>query len=597
MRSSQSTQSNVSSSTKVKLPMEEANKADFPPGVKVLCFDKNGVRVGVVKNVLVSISVQSQRTFGTFYEIEMNDFDGNSHGIFVAENLRLTPGSEVIVDKNYFGSVFGETNGNGRGTILGSFETPPTHCERCARDERIGCNRNFFYSVRVKFQGMDEAVEAHGVPPENIRAISLYNTSSDASTILSEGMESIRVGETIVDVPFSRDEYKENSYMSAGNTNQCRMTRRIKPEDPPPFEDSLDNNESTQPFHTMYNHESNSKTFHNVLSDGDRQIYDSETASSSFDDRRESLSDPYVRGRSRSNLNSPARRRSTSRTRTYVKQQPAQLTRSVRPNALPPSPAHMNITDKSTDSEDSLQQIDDRASTTIGLYHDEEVDQITYEDETGGLGNNSYEVEEEAAIYCPPESKPRIISQQQNLSTHQNPSEQVRSNEMQIIEKTEEGCYLLFDESSGGKMTIQYSRNAVHGAIGFWAPGRGKKLQGFKFSQNQGRSDLLKDIAGKDYKKKYFSGVCQFIKAARMQTGFYCKWSDHERIENDVYVFYNDTCEIKQIVDGELFDVGDIDAVAVVPKGNSTFIGVRTGEFGAFIGRGDAAGASLSIFN
>jgi hypothetical protein len=559
--------------------MEEANRADFPPGVKVLCFDKSGVRVGVVKDVLVSISVQSQRTFGTFYEIEMTGFDGGAHGLFVAENLRLTPGSEVIVDKNYFGSVFGDTNGNGRGTILGSFETPPTYCERCAKNERIENNRKFYYSVRVQFQGMDEAVEAHGVPPENIRAIPLSNMSSDASTILSEGIESLRFGDNIVDIPFSRDEYKENSYMHDGGvTNKCPTPRRIKPEDPPPFE----NSEPTQPFNAMYHQESNTKAFRNVLADGERQIYDSETASSSFDDRRESLGDTYARGRSRSNLSSPARSRSTSRTRTYVKQQPTQPTRSARPNALPPSPAHMNIMANSTDSEDSLQQFENDPPRTIGLYNDEEVDQITYEDGMQGPDNNSFEADEQVVIQCSPQP---------------NYSEQLMAEESKNIEQPEEGCYLLFDESSGGKMTIQYSRNPVNGAIGFWAPGRGKKLQGFKFSQNQGRSDLLKDIAGKDYKKKYFSGVCQFIKAARMQTGFYCKWSDHERIENDVYVFYNDTCEIKQIVDGELFDVGDIDAVAVVPKGNSTFIGVRTGEFGAFIGRGDAAGASLSIFN
>eukprot|EP01083_Nonionella_stella_P100769 284634_1 len=67
---------------------------------------------------------------------------------------------------------------------------------------------------------------------------------------------------------------------------------------------------------------------------------------------------------------------------------------------------------------------------------------------------------------------------------------------------TDEGCYLLFDDSSGGKLTLQYSKEIVDGAIGFWGPGQGKKIQGFKFKQNQGRSDLVSGIAGKDYKKK-----------------------------------------------------------------------------------------------
>jgi hypothetical protein len=158
-----------------------------------------------------------------------------------------------------------------------------------------------------------------------------------------------------------------------------------------------------------------------------------------------------------------------------------------------------------------------------------------------------------------------------------------------------EGCYLLFDPASGGKLTLQYSKTVVNGAIGFWAPGRGKKIQGFKFKQNQGRSDLMKNIAGKDYKKKYFNGWCQFVKSAKMYSGYVCKWSEHERIETDIFVYYNDSCEVKKIEDGELFDVSDIDAVSCLPKGNATFDGVKTGEYGTFLNRGDAVGASTAL--
>jgi len=160
---------------------------------------------------------------------------------------------------------------------------------------------------------------------------------------------------------------------------------------------------------------------------------------------------------------------------------------------------------------------------------------------------------------------------------------------------TVEGCYLIFDSASGGTLTLQYSKTVVTGAIGFWAPGKGKKLQGFKFKQNQGRSALMTGIAGKDYKKKYFNGWCQFVKAAKMHKGSVCKWSEHERIELDMYVYYNDCCEVKKIEDGELFDVSTIDAVSCLPKGNSTFNGVKTGEYGTFINRGDAAGASMAV--
>ena len=160
---------------------------------------------------------------------------------------------------------------------------------------------------------------------------------------------------------------------------------------------------------------------------------------------------------------------------------------------------------------------------------------------------------------------------------------------------TIEGCYLIFDCASGGTLTLQYSKTVVEGAIGFWAPGKGKKLQGFKFTQKQGRSDLMTGIAGKDYKKKYLNGWCQFVKAANKHNGSVCKWSEHERIEVDMYVYSNDRCEVKKIEDGELFDVSNIDAVACLPKGNCTFDGVKTGEYGTFLNRGDAAGASMSI--
>lgn len=158
-----------------------------------------------------------------------------------------------------------------------------------------------------------------------------------------------------------------------------------------------------------------------------------------------------------------------------------------------------------------------------------------------------------------------------------------------------EGCYLLFDSNSGGRFIIKFSRSIVSDAIGFWAPGPGKKLQGFKFKQNQGKSDLMKGIAGKDYKKKYYSGWCQFIKAAKSFNGFFLKYSEREHIDVDVYVFFHDTCEIEKVLDSTLFDVSNISAVACVAKGNTTFDGVKTGEYGTFLNKGATAGASLGL--
>merc|ERR1712127_64939 len=147
----------------------------------------------------------------------------------------------------------------------------------------------------------------------------------------------------------------------------------------------------------------------------------------------------------------------------------------------------------------------------------------------------------------------------------------------------------------GGSMSIQFSKTAVSEAMGFWCPGPGKAIQGFKFKQNQGRSDLIKNVVGRDFKKKYFSGWCQFVKAARMFNGIVVKYPEKGGLEVDLYVFFNETCDIKKIVDREPFDVSDISAVACIPAGNTTYDGVKKGEFNKFLNRGHAVGTAVSI--
>jgi hypothetical protein len=56
-----------------------------------------------------------------------------------------------------------------------------------------------------------------------------------------------------------------------------------------------------------------------------------------------------------------------------------------------------------------------------------------------------------------------------------------------------------------------------------------------------------------------------------------------------LYVFIAETCEVKKIEDGNMYDVSHIDAVACLPRGNNTFNGVKTGEYGIFLNRGNGA--------
>lgn len=160
---------------------------------------------------------------------------------------------------------------------------------------------------------------------------------------------------------------------------------------------------------------------------------------------------------------------------------------------------------------------------------------------------------------------------------------------------TSEGCYLSYVTNNGGSMAIKYSHDVVDGAIGFWYPGPGNSIQGFKFKQNQGRSDIIKNVIGRDFKKKYFSGWCQFVKAARKSDGVVVKWANNGGIEVDLYVFNKESCEIKQLEDGVFCDVSTIDAVACIPAGNPIYNGVRKGEYNKFLNIGQGVGSSIAI--
>ena len=84
----------------------------------------------------------------------------------------------------------------------------------------------------------------------------------------------------------------------------------------------------------------------------------------------------------------------------------------------------------------------------------------------------------------------------------------------------EAGCYLLFDPQGGGKLVLHYSKTRIAQALGFYAPGPDHSIQGFKFTRNHGRVELIGNCAsGLAGRKNYYSGWCQFIRAAKDVNG------------------------------------------------------------------------------
>lgn len=162
-----------------------------------------------------------------------------------------------------------------------------------------------------------------------------------------------------------------------------------------------------------------------------------------------------------------------------------------------------------------------------------------------------------------------------------------------------EGCYLIFEPASGGRLMLLYSKSEIpKNAIGFWCAGPGKSIQGFKFKRAGGRSELIRGIAGGDQnRKKYFSGWCQFIKLAKAFDGYVIKFPNSEQgVEVDIFGYKNSeekACELD--LDASLVEVGALDAVAVVPKHNTTFRGIHNMPQQLFVESGNKSGAATTM--
>ena len=163
---------------------------------------------------------------------------------------------------------------------------------------------------------------------------------------------------------------------------------------------------------------------------------------------------------------------------------------------------------------------------------------------------------------------------------------------------TTEGCYLSYLSDSGGKLEIQYSRVPVENAVGFWAAGHGKKIQGFKFNGG-GRQELIKGIAGgENGKKNYYSGVCQFVKEAKKFSGYVLLHDTIvQGIDVDVYVYWRDGSRMQKLdfAGDQLCDISDCDAVTVVPRDSDVYKGVKNIDVGTFLNKGTQKGCCTTL--
>lgn len=165
-----------------------------------------------------------------------------------------------------------------------------------------------------------------------------------------------------------------------------------------------------------------------------------------------------------------------------------------------------------------------------------------------------------------------------------------------------EGCYLLYDSDSC-KLMLQYSKTQVKNAIGFYCAGPGHSIKAFKFKRNFGRAELIGNCAsGVAGRKNFYSGWCQFIRAARAIDGqlwLYPREKVQQGLDVDIYVYYNDPQELGlgeyqtiKLNENEKLNVTDIDAVVCLPKFSDFFDELKLVEINRWLTEGNTIGAT-----
>jgi hypothetical protein len=170
----------------------------------------------------------------------------------------------------------------------------------------------------------------------------------------------------------------------------------------------------------------------------------------------------------------------------------------------------------------------------------------------------------------------------------------------------DDGCYLLYDNASGGTLVLHYSHHAVpENAIGFWQPGVDKTIQSWKYDRAGGYTELLRGIVGgTQNNRRYYNGWCQFVQLAKSMKGRIKiidssndggnNDSPGQNLPIDLYGYMNGT--VRPIgKDFSLVDVTDLEAIACVPRNNDRFKGVKTMDDLVFMQHGNLEGSALKL--
>jgi hypothetical protein len=140
---------------------------------------------------------------------------------------------------------------------------------------------------------------------------------------------------------------------------------------------------------------------------------------------------------------------------------------------------------------------------------------------------------------------------------------------------------IVYEPASSGRLVEYYSRKPVEGAVGRWIPGPGKKINGFKFKQNHGKSVLIGNCsAGVLGRKNYCSGWNQFVRSAKAYDGDVMLWDPADGVKGlpvDVWLYNADTRpghQSQKLEIGSSAKVESILAVCTIPKNTRFYEGI-----------------------
>lgn len=158
------------------------------------------------------------------------------------------------------------------------------------------------------------------------------------------------------------------------------------------------------------------------------------------------------------------------------------------------------------------------------------------------------------------------------------------------IENDEEGAYLSFDTASQGTLFLTWSKHSVPGAFMHFRSR--KPVPGFKFTTNQGRTELIRDCQ-KD-NRRYFQGWCAFMKAVRAFDGEVTLIETSGPLKTQVWLHKSEGNEVIKMEIGHAYELNGVSAVAVTPFENAD-LNAKTLTCSLFKEKAERVGSALML--